>query len=173
MAIGFRGPRIIAATLVWAALTVAAASAGAAAGEHEWWGHVAGGVTDAGLVVGADVRWLRNVSDFWALGAALQDRHDLDGDGSSAALAHARLIIDALTWVPSLALSAGPAWDWTAARVDATWRVEGALAWRPERAWGLQGWIAVESMLRNGQEPVWLIGLGYGCFDGAAGALDL
>jgi hypothetical protein len=139
------------------------ASAQAARGEHEVHGAAGVGRGEAD-VYGASARWLYNATDFWAFGVALQDRRWVGGGGGeTAALGEARLVVDALTWVPALGFGVGPAWRSDAStgeRWAAVGRVDAQLGWRPVRSWAAWLRLGAERALWGGAQTRWVLSLG-------------
>jgi hypothetical protein len=116
---------------------------------------------------------LYNLSDFWAVGGAVRDRRFLWDvpAGVTAATADVRMVLDALTWVPSLGIAAGPSWG-----ADGfAWqgRVEVAMGYRPARDWGLVFRGGAESDLAAGTPLRWTFGVGWVWYRGAGIGLDL
>ncbi|MCO4763267.1 MAG: hypothetical protein KC502_17240 [Myxococcales bacterium] len=137
----------------------------ASEGDHELWAGVA--VTETPKL-GAALRYRYAFTDFWAIGAALQHRRDLDGAHESAGLGEVRLTIDALTWVPSIAVGVGAA---MAGGADPALmaRVAGELAYRPARDWALSVQVGVEQLQ---DVPRLYVGFSYGWLRTKASDLD-
>ncbi|MFZ4579456.1 MAG: hypothetical protein ACOYOB_13780 [Myxococcota bacterium] len=172
-----RGPRSLALApfpaLLLLALLALPTPAQATAAETEWTAGVMAGTESAGLFAGVDVGGLYNLSDFWALGGSVRDRRFLwdAPSGVTAATVDARMVLDALTWVPSLGVAAGPAW-----RADGlAWlgRAEVALGYRPARDWGLVFRGGAESELAAGAPLRWTFGVAWVWYRGAGIGLDL
>lgn len=164
------------ASLVFAALIASsvAAPAQATQGEHEYSAGISAGA-DArcpGAWLGPDGRWLLHATDFWAFGAGMRDRR-CSGDwrsGTTSASAEARWTLDALTWIPSLAASAGlgrTREGWTAVV-----RAEASLDWRGEPTWGVSLRLAHE---RDGWDDAgrWMVTLAWVGYAGRGTGLDL
>jgi hypothetical protein len=149
-------------------------AAPASAGEQEAWLALGARLEPSGsLAAAGELRWLHNLDDYWALGLTLQDRRKaLGGGGDEALLGTARLVVDALTWIPALAVSLGPAWS-PGGGWDALVRLEGSLGWRPARTWGLAVVLAAEQPARLTEAPRWLGCLGAVFYFGGVPDLDL
>lgn len=151
-------------------VTLAATSASASEGDHELW---LGASAEASPRVGLDVRYRYAWSDFIAFGAGVQHRQGLSAlaaPAESALTADTRVVIDALTWVPSIAVGVGAvtAWDGSAAPLL---RFAGALAYRPARDWSVQLRLGVEQSAAIGGSRAF-VALSYGWIRGAASDLD-
>lgn len=166
----FRSPHIGLAAVTCLAALFHALPATATGGEQALW---------AGAGLSADClalegRYLYDLSDFWSLGGGLEQRlaWPLD-EGRSAAFAEARMVIDALTFVPALSLVGGGAYVWPTGVVVAMARLEASLAWRPARDWGLMLRAGVERQFDEGAATALIISLAWGRFSGGASDLDL
>lgn len=150
--------------------SMAAAPAFAAAGEHQLW--LGAGAGADGPAV--DGRYLFDISDFWSIGGGLEHRLGWPIDaGSTVALAEARMVIDALTFVPALSLTGGAVADWPGAELAALARLEASVAWRPTRTWGLLLRLGVEQRLDPTAIRSVLVSVAWGRFLGGASDLDL
>lgn len=144
------------------------------AAQGEWETSVFGGVASAkvdGLAgrLGAQLDY--NVGDLWTVGALTFAETRAAALGG-AALVTGRLIVDALTWVPSVAIGAGV--DFRPQRQpDAvvSWlvRAQAEMAYRPGRDWGAFGRLLGE--LEGGSAAVGAE-VGVRWYFSAAGALD-
>jgi hypothetical protein len=153
--------------------------AAATSGEYEWSLAGGGGKGTArdGWLGAFDGQWLHHASDFWAFGGAVRGRV---GPSQQAALAtvDARFTLDALQWIPSLALGAGGGWHHGG---SAAWtlesRVEASLAYRASRhhGWVVRGaweqlWPAASASAGGSR---WLLSLGWVGYGGRGIGLDL
>lgn len=160
--------------LAAAALASSALPAYATQGEHEVSAGLSAGAGSgcAGPWIGADGRWLLHATDFWAFGAALRDRRCGGdwGSGTTAASAEARWTLDALTWIPSLAASAGL--GRTAQGLVPALRAEASMDWRGQPGWGVSLRLAHE---RDGWSDAgrWLLTLAWVGYRGRGTGLDL
>ncbi|MBI5607344.1 MAG: hypothetical protein HY902_00525 [Deltaproteobacteria bacterium] len=166
--------------LYWAAALLAIALPGpawATAGEREC--SVAAGVASGSAVtrpmLALDGQWLHHASDFWAFGGALRARSALDRQYAAAATVDARWTLDALTWIPSLAVGVGPQLaSWQSNPVALVARGEASLAWRGARD---HGWVlraAWEgSPLQTPLGGLWTLSIGYVDYHGHGIGVDL
>ncbi|MBM4344854.1 MAG: hypothetical protein FJ100_15915 [Deltaproteobacteria bacterium] len=127
----------------------------------------------AGAAVGIDAQWLWHTSDFWAFGGGVRGRGWSGPEGGASVEGIARWTLDALQWIPSLAVAMGYQTDpWQ--RVGAVLRLEGSLAWRRERgrAWVFR--IQAESPRAGHLEPARaLIGVGLVWYAGKTSGFEL
>jgi len=160
------------APLACAAIALLAASpAGATQGEHE---ASAALVVGGGPVLGADAQWLYHASDFWAFGATARPRWSVGAAGAIAADVTARYTVDALTWIPSVALGAGGGWWSDHGGVTPALRAELSLAWRPARSWAIVARADAETDPASPPtSPRWLFGVGYVRYFGRGIGVDL
>ncbi len=165
---------LIALTAVALALP---APAWATAGEREC--SLAAGVGTGSVIarpmLALDGQWLHHASDFWAFGGALRARSALDRQYAASATVDARWTLDALTWIPSLAVGIGPQLaSWQHDPVALLARGEASLAWRGARD---HGWVLRAAWEGSPlQAPVgglWTLSLGYVDYHGHGIGIDL
>ncbi|HAN32283.1 MAG TPA: hypothetical protein DCQ06_11860 [Myxococcales bacterium] len=108
--------------------------------DQEAWVGISAGATP--FSAGLHTRYRGCLSDYWALGASIEQ--GLVGSGSrTSATLDARLTIDALTFVPSIVASVGAGTQWQS-EFDLVSQVALVLAWRPVRNWAAQLRVQVE-----------------------------
>jgi hypothetical protein len=143
----------------------------ASSGEQEMW---FGAGADEQIRTSVHGRYLFDLSDFWSVGGGLE--HRVDGPlsaGRSAVLAELRMVIDALTYVPALSLVGGAGMGWPGAKVNGIVRLEGSVAWRPARKWGLMLRLGAERSLVAGAATTVMVSLAWGRYMGGAADLDI
>ena len=159
-------------------LTSWTSNALATQGESEFW--VGPGVALDGTTIfaGAELGWLRHLTDFWSVGATLRDRRRpaQPGDGRTHLTADARYVVDALTWIPGAGVGLGVAADTTGTAVEfqPCARVELAVGYRAHRTWGLALRPGADLVWKGeGVTPVWTLSLAYVRYTGQGIGLDL
>lgn len=157
-----------------AALLAIAQPSYATQGEHEYSAGLSAGseANCSGAMLGPDGRWLLHATDFWAFGAGVRDRR-CTGDwrsGTTSATAEARWTLDALTWIPSLAASAGLGRNRQG--LTPTVRAEASMDWRGQPTWGVSVRVAHE---RDGWADTgrWMLTLAWVGYRGRGTGLDL
>ncbi len=127
------------------------------------------------VLVALDGQWLHHASDFWAFGGALRARPALFSGYMAAATADARWTLDALTWIPSLAVGAGPQVlaVQTSSSVGLVARAEASVAYRSSRD---HGWVlraAFEGGRLDRVAGLLVVSVGYIDYHGHGIGLDL
>ncbi len=127
--------------------------------------------------LGAEGQLLKNVSDFWAFGVSVRGhtRFSSASSGDLSATADARVVIDALTWIPSLiaGVGLGSVTDPIVnsknhdQSVNLVGRLEASLAYRPTRKRGIDLRAGVEQLGSKtagiaGIHVIWYWGSGVG-----------
>lgn len=172
--------RSCAAAVAALALACVAVPVHATAGEQEWSVAAGGGgssLGSGGWIAGVDGQWLYHASDFWAWGGSLRGRAGPQQQ-SAVAYADARFTVDALQWIPSLAIGAGGGWQHGEA---AAWaiesRVELSLGYRVARGYGWvvrgaweQAWPGRGDAAAGSR---WLLSIGWTAYRGRGIGLDL
>lgn len=173
---------MIKATAIWATAIFSAATCSAAGwvgaspawateGEREW---SAAALAGSDLSAGADGQLLWHYSDFWAFGAGVRARATRNGVVSGGPQILARWTLDALRWIPSLAVGAGVSAESAEKRVWPLVTGEASLTYRPARAWGLSVRAQVEAPAVDGNAGTrYLIGVGYVGYFGQGIGVDL
>lgn len=166
------------AALAACLLSAAPGQVAATEGETEFWAGPGVALDGTTFLVGAEVGWLKHVTDFWNVGATLRDRRRplRPSDGRTHATVDVRYVVDALTWIPGATLGLGLTADSTGKRFEMRpcGRAELALGYRAHRTWGLALRPGADlAWTGAGLTPVWTVSVAWVWYRGQGIGLDL
>lgn len=161
-----------------------AAPASATQGEHETSIGLTGalrgspgvGGTVTSPVGGLDVRWLYDLSDFWAIGAGAHSRFfGNNGLATRSALTFdGRFVLDALQWIPSVGAGVGVGYGTGVGNAVVPWaHVDLGVDYRPARTWSVGARVGAEGVLDPSNTYVWAATFCWTWYGGHGKGLDL
>lgn len=153
----------------------------ASEGENEWRAGLGTSFAPTGLA-GVELGWLHDLTDFWAAGGTVRDRRAVRSlpDGAAAVSADVRFVVDALQWIPAAGLGFGAAvgnasgvGSGNSLEVLPYLRIEGSLAYRPARTWGVVLHVGADHYGGQDGHFAGTVSLSYQWYTGKGDGLDL